>query len=433
MYRRCETAEACVGMRYYLSDADGTGGRIKAIPEDFIVKEISRYPDRHDDGRFAIAEVTSRNWETNRLVRIISRSIGISREKIGFAGTKDKRAVTTQLMSFEAPVESLSKVYLKDVTIENAYHSRRGVQIGDLIGNSFDITVRDCTASANEISPTIDSVSFQIGELGGFPNYFGVQRFGTSRPITHLVGRSIVHGNTREAVDIYLSQTSEHELPAVTESRKLLANRSYLPEALKTMPKTMSFERVIAEHLIKNPDDDIGAISKLPTNLQMMFTHAYQSYLFNMMLSKRMELNIPLDRPLEGDVVVPLDQNGTPLHERPVAVTSKNADLVEKQLRSGSALLTMSLFGSESEIADGEIGDIERNIIKKEGIVNENFLVTGLPHCSSKGSRREIICPVNDIKHCLTSDGYRLEFSLPKGNYATCLLREYMKAEMTSY
>ena len=432
MYRRCDTAESDIGMRYYLSGAEGTGGKLKTMPEDFIVREISKHPEGSEDGRFLIVEVTSRNWETNRLVRMMSRSMGISRERIGFAGTKDKRAVTTQLMSFEAPTESLSKVDLKDITFSNAYRSRRGIQIGDLIGNSFEITVRGCDASA-DISSTIESVSSDIKALSGFPNYFGVQRFGTSRPITHLVGKSIVQGNIREAVSIYMSQISEHEPPEVTEARKLLADRSDLTAAVRTMPKTMSFEKIMAEHLIKHPDDDIGAISQLPTNLQMMFTHAYQSYLFNMMLSRRMELSLPLDRPLEGDVVIPLDQDRVPLHERPVMVTSKNADLVERQLRSGKAFLTISLFGSDSKIHDGEMGEIERKIIEDEGMTNENFIVPGLPYCNSKGSRREIVCPVNDIEHRLTDDGYSVRFSLTKGNYATCLLREYMKSEMTSY
>jgi tRNA pseudouridine13 synthase len=195
----------------------------------------------------------------------------------------------------------------------------------------------------------------------------------------------------------------------------------------------MSFEKIMVEHLIKYPDDDIGAVSKLPPNLQMMFTHAYQSYLFNVMLSERMGSNIPLDRPVTGDVVIPLDPNGIPVHERPVTVTHKNIDLAEKQLRSGKAFITISLFGTETQITDGQMGEIERRIIENEKIGNGDFTVPGLPHCSSKGSRREIVCPVKDIIHNVSGNDYKLIFSLPKGNYATCLLREYMKSEMTSY
>jgi len=433
MYRKCSTAEAEIGMRYYLSSTDGTGGRIKAEPEDFVVKEISKHLEPSGEGKFVIAEVTSRNWETNRLVRMMSRAMNISRERIGFAGTKDKRAVTTQLMSFEIPDGTIEKIDLKDVSVNNAYRAKRGIQIGDLIGNSFEITVKDCAMAGEKIPSAIDSITAEVNSLKGFPNYFGVQRFGTTRPITHTVGEKLVRGDIRGAVDVYLSKISEFEQPDAIEARKLLANRSELKEAVRTMPKTMSFEKIMAEHLIQHPGDDVGAISMLPVNLQMMFTHAYQSYLFNVMLSKRMESGMSLDVPVEGDVVIPVDANRTPMHERPAAVTKKNIGLVEKQVRSGKAFITISLFGAESKIAEGPMGDIERKVIEDEKIKNEDFMIPGLPHCSSKGSRREIVCPVNDIVTSVTDNGYTVKFSLPKGNYATCLLREYMKSEMTSY
>ena len=115
----CRTAEAEVGMLYYLSSAEGTGGRLKETAEDFVVDEISSRPPAFDDGKFTIATVTARNWETNRMVRLLARQLGMSRDRIGFAGTKDKRAVTTQLMSFMCPPDKLSKVELQDLTISD--------------------------------------------------------------------------------------------------------------------------------------------------------------------------------------------------------------------------------------------------------------------------------------------------------------------------
>jgi tRNA pseudouridine13 synthase len=102
-------------------------------------------------------------------------------------------------------------------------------------------------------------------------------------------------------------------------------------------------------------------------------------------------------------------------------------------MRSGKAFLAISLFGTETEFADGVMGNIERKVVEDEKITNRDFVVPGLPHCCSKGSRREIICPVTEIASSVADSSYKLCFSLPKGNYATCLLREYMKSEMTSY
>lgn len=432
-YRYCRTAEANIGMNFYMTPVDGTGGRLKTLPEDFIVTEISDPPEPKENGKFVIAEVTTRNWETNRLIRLMSRNMGISRERIGFAGTKDKRAITTQLMSFEMPIEKLQDVNLKDVEIKNAYLGKRNIQIGDLIGNSFKIRVKECDVPPEKIEDTITSVISEIKKMGGFPNYFGVQRFGVIRPITHIVGESLVRGDIEGAVRRYLSDPSEYEEEDVRNARMELVSRNDWKELVKIMPDQLSFEKMMVFHLADNPDDWIGAIDVLPKNLQMMFVHAYQSYLFNMMLSKRMEIGLPLNIPVVGDVVIPLDSNKIPLHENPIISTEKNIDLVTRQVRAGRAYITISLFGSESLLAEGQMGDIEREIIKKEMIKAEDFIVPGLNHCSSKGSRREILCPIKDIGYELNDDGYSISFSLPKGNYATCLMREFMKSEMERY
>ena len=144
-------------MHNYLCDTEGTGGHLKTLPEDFIVREISDPPRKKDNGDYTIATVTARNWETNRLVRLMSRSMGVSRDRIGFAGTKDKRAVTTQLMSFYGTPDMVDKIDLKDVEIKDVYRGARGIGIGDLIGNDFEITVKDCTMDRTLIKETVDT------------------------------------------------------------------------------------------------------------------------------------------------------------------------------------------------------------------------------------------------------------------------------------
>ena len=200
----CRTAEAEIGMLYYLSSAEGTGGRLKAAAEDFVVEEVSSHPPAFPDGKFSIATVRARNWETNRMVRLMARQLGISRDKIGFAGTKDKRAVTTQLMSFMCPPDKLSQINLQDLEISDVYTARRGMAIGDLVGNRFGIRVTQVDKGADEISSIVDGVLSDIKSAGGFPNYFGVQRFGAVRPITHKVGELIVRGDVEGAVRCYV-------------------------------------------------------------------------------------------------------------------------------------------------------------------------------------------------------------------------------------
>lgn len=433
-FRECKTAEADVGMLYYISDAAGTGGRLKEQPEDFIVREISSRPDRTEGGRFTIATVTVRNWETNRMVRLLSRELGVSRERIGFAGTKDKRAITTQLMSFEVPVDDLQKVKLKDLTISDPYPAKRGMAIGDLVGNAFEIHVTQCVQPAAAVPGIVATVQQEIAACGGFPNYFGVQRFGVVRPITHKVGEFLVRGDIEGAVRCYLSDPSRSESAAAAAARQELRTRSDWKELLKLMPDELSFEKALVSHLIDVPDDWAGAINALPKNLQMMFVHAYQSYLFNLMISERIRRGLPLNRPTVGDIVVPLDADRNPAHDQQILATERNLDLVERQIKLGRAYVTAALFGSQTQLAEGEMGEIERQVIAAAHLRPEDFVIPALPHCTSEGSRREILCPVRDLKCQCEADGsYRVAFSLPKGNYATCLMREFMKSEMEDY
>ncbi len=138
-----------------------------------------------------------------------------------------------------------------------------------------------------------------------------------------------------------------------------------LEAAMREFPRTLTFERMLIGWLLRNPGDWSGAIRTLPPNLQMMFVHAYQSYLFNLILSERIRRGIPLDRPIVGDVVLPADRTGYADHDKPVPVTKFNLDLVEKSVRERKAYLSGVLFGSESKYAEGEMGEIERKVVEQ--------------------------------------------------------------------
>ncbi len=434
MYRPCGTAEADVGMLYYLTDCAGTGGCLKKEPQDFIVREVADAHSSSDNGKFTIADVTSTNWETNRLIRLLSKSMRISREKVGFSGTKDKRAVTTQRMSFECDPSKLGLVTLQDVEFSNVFRSDVPVKMGTHKGNRFTIKVSDPDTDAAATRETISAVTSQISEAGGFPNYYGIQRFGIARPVTHIVGEKIVRGDLKGAVEAYLFHPSQFEEEDVRLAREELrrCNGDYSSVDMQ-LPKTMGFEQILLTYLRENPEDYKGAIEAMPNNLQMMFTHAYQSYLFNFMLSERMARGLPLDRPIVGDTVIPVDADGVPSHEEPATVTDRNLRMAERQVSKGKAYVAITVFGSDGSFSEGEMGEIERKIIADAGVEAEDFMVTGLPHCSATGDWREVLCKVQDLRTDVRDDGYTLDFYLTKGNYATCLMREYLKADTARY
>ena len=112
-----EIAAAC-GLTGYSCEGKGIGGVLKSRFEDFRVEEVGRIPAIEPRGRFTVARVTLTNWETNRFVGKLAKSLGISKNRIWFSGTKDKRAITTQLLVIDAPQSKVSGFEMNDVDIE---------------------------------------------------------------------------------------------------------------------------------------------------------------------------------------------------------------------------------------------------------------------------------------------------------------------------
>ena len=426
-------AEKNIGIQTFFTSFKGVGGRLRTLPEDFVVKEISSYPPEKENGKFTIADVTATNWETNLLVRELSKRLCVSRKRISFAGTKDKRAKTSQLMSFyNISVEDLSNVIIKDVVIENVYCSDLPVKIGDLIGNSFIVIVRNIEKDINH--KQIQNIASSIVSIGGFPNFYGIQRFGVVRPITHVVGECIVMGDFEKAVMSYVANPIEGENKESFMVRDQLEKTHDFATALKCYPGYLNFEKAILNKLVTNPEDFVGALKELPQNLLTMFVYAYQSFLFNKMLSERIKNNLPLNKAVLGDVVLPVRKGVIDKNE--IKVKESNVEKVNKQISKGKAVVSSLLVGCDSEFSDGAMGKIEHKIVEKEKIDLRDFIIPDIPFISSKGSRRSLLAYVENFDFELVDDNLNdgklaliLKFELGKGCYATCLLREFMKTD----
>jgi tRNA pseudouridine13 synthase len=413
---------------FYTAGVPGIGGKLRATPEDFVVDEISILPPESVDGRFVVAKVWHRNWEANRLVRRLASNLHVGRMKVGFAGTKDGRSVATQLMSFDAPIEQVQALAIPDVLVSDAYRSKRMITIGDLVGNRFDIRVTEVEGAED----VIEDCRARLDALGGFPNYFGIQRFGTVRPITHLIGKDLVAGDLEAAVMRYAANPMDDGSQANDARRNLQETRDF-EKALKEFPMKLTFERTMIGYLKDRPGDYRGALRRLPNNLLMMFVHAYQSYMFNRMLSERIRRGLPVGRPIPGDRVLPVGRHGVPDQDSPVKVTLDNLEKAARQVEQGKAFVSGVLFGAESEYADGEMGEIERAVVESEGVSRKDFQIVGLREASSKGTRRELLAPYKNLIVEAGEGQARFRFSLNKGSYATCLMREFMKTSMDRY
>ena len=446
-YSKATIEEERIGLELFFTDTPGIGGRMKKQPEDFIVTErsIDIEPlseaelEKRDQTAplYTYAKVTSNNWENNRLVVHLARRLGLSHDKIFFAGSKDKRAVTTQLMAFRAPLEDVMAIKLEGVSLTDFFISGRLLKVGDLYGNDFEMNIHELEVPGQEALQLMERTSQQLKDLNGFPNYFGVQRFGIIRPNTHEIGKMIVEKRFEDALWLFIGHPIEGEPAHDYEVRSEFEKCWDFEWAIRNYPHHLVFERILIKYLLYHPEDYTGAILQLPKNLGTMFVNGYQSFLYNKIISERVRAGLPLNEPVIGDIVLPVDENRLPKHKTWIPVTEQNQDKFTKLCKRGKAFVSGVLFGNESEYALGDAGEIERKIIEKEGITRKDFIVPECPMLSSKGTRRELVGPVFNFDYQLENDGneeyIKVKFGLIKGTYATVLLREYVKGGIRSY
>nr|AAU84260.1 conserved hypothetical protein [uncultured archaeon GZfos9C4] len=443
--------EARIGIAFYSTRTEGIGGVIKTKPADFLVREITNREEQ-EEGKYLIAVLTKENWDTHSVINEISRRLRVSRNRIGFAGTKDKVAVTTQKISIwgeDIAETELERLKIADVSLKLIGRSNKAVSLGDLHGNEFEIVVRDIEGSKEEIKRKIAAITAEIANDGGVPNFFGVQRFGIRRPITHVVGKHLIRGELKEAVLSYISDVFPDESEEAKQARRLCKEGELkgLKDGLKKMPPFLRYEKAMLNELVKNgrgresinESDFLSAFSVLPKNLQKLFVHAYQAYLFNLVLSRRMKQNLPFDEALVGDVVCFRDRFGlADLHkDRVEKVTEDKIEAINRLIKRGRAFVTVPAFGYETEFAEGVEGEIERKVLGGGGVELNDFYIEKIPEISSKGIRRPVLVPVKvELSGEEVSDDdmnpgrnkVKLKFFLPKGSYATVVLREYMKS-----
>ena len=316
---------------------------IKQLPEDFVVKEISNVK-LFKAGGYAIFVLRKKNYTTERAVQQIADALHIDRKRIGYAGNKDKNAVTEQSISIKgAKKDKAEGLNLKDLKLKFLGYAKEPINLGDLKGNSFEIVVRNIKKSPVCLKRIV--------------NYFGEQRF--SR-FNAEIGRAIVKKDFEKAVDRVLDSIGDYE------------------------------KRVI-EHLHRHKNDFVGALKKIPWKVLKLYVHAYQSKLWN-------------------DVVSELANK---VKENSVVCDAENKKI--------------PLIGFATEVKDKNVKKIVEKVMQNEQVDFNDFVIRQIPDLSSEGSERELYADVRGLKIEELRDDelnkgmkkVKIKFSLGRGSYAT--------------
>jgi len=438
--------ERMLGIEAYASQSLGIGGRIRQFTGDFVVEEVLMDGSKAQvssietlqpvgGGRYLIYVLVKQDWDTFLAIKKVARRLGISPKRIQIAGIKDAKAFTAQHISIRGVTpERVSRVRIKDIALYPLRFSDERVYSQLLLGNQFHITIRTISHSSSVIEKRVKNIQNELSSLGGVPNFFGHQRFGTIRPITHIVGKLLVHGDLERAALTFLAKPSPYEHPESREARQQLQDAQDFVEALRYFPTHLKYERLMLVHLAKQSKDFIGAFRKLPSKLRRLFVQAYQSFLFNKFLSQRMKREVDFNDVQVGDYVVHLDKYGLPTIEFEQA-TAQSLSSVKKALKKGRMQVAIPLIGFKQHPSEGVQGEIEKEILEDENVIPRNFYIPSMSETGAAGRLRTVLVPIPDLSvEEATRDSassskrkIRLNFTLHRGSYATVLLREFMK------
>ncbi len=290
-------------------------GYIKLLPQDFIVEEILPdgtlitvdpgllIGDITAEGKTYYAELVKVGIDTLAAKDEIAATLGIDGKNIGFAGIKDRLALTSQRISIRNMVDSaeFEKINAENFFLKNIVRGKGAVANGDLKGNRFIILLRLPKELSKEEIAGIRKRAQEIKE-DGFWNFFYFQRFGTPRLLSHWLGLLLLKGRYEEVIRTFLTYAAARELPYFKNIRKEIAdmwgNWQGIYERLKPFPYHFHHELSFISYLIEHPADFLGALHTLQDQVRL-WMYAYDCFLFNRKLSELIRGGeVPVSLPL---------------------------------------------------------------------------------------------------------------------------------------
>jgi tRNA pseudouridine13 synthase len=383
--------------------------KLKQQPDDFQVEEITAVRPGAD-GPFALYRLEKSGWSTPDALAALRRRWRVEPRRLSYGGLKDRHAHTVQYLTvFHGPRRNLRH---HDITVTYLGQVGAPYTSQDIAGNRFHLTVRDLAPAA------LPEVECRLGQVAaeGLPNYFDDQRFGSvAGEGGEFIGRLLVRGRFEEALRLALTEPYEYDRAEQKQEKRLLtAHWGEWGRLLEQLPR--GHARSLVDYLRAHPGDFRGAVVRLRPELRGLYLSAYQSHLWNRILSKWLRTHCPADRlrPVRlrlGEVPFP-DGLDAPLRE----------ELAALQLPLPSARLRLEPDDRRAESVNA--------VLAEEGLALRDLQVKGVRELFFSRGERAALCRPRQLAFQAAPDERRpgrqkllLHFELPRGSYATLLVK----------
>ncbi|MEO2264600.1 MAG: tRNA pseudouridine(13) synthase TruD [Nitrosopumilus sp.] len=381
-----------IGISVYSTNFNGIGGKIRVQSEDFQVTEIiskrSQKSINEQDG-YAVYKLTKKKIDTTHALSSIFRKKGIRLKSLGL---KDASAITEQFVCSGNKGKALENFSTEKYSLEKVGYVKKPLTKKDMIANHFKIKISDCSDGLSAFT-----------EYEKILNFYGYQRFGSKRPVTHLIGKAILQRDFLKAVELILSFTSTYDSKENTEIREKLSDPQNYEKYFDKVPFQMDIERIVLKEMIEH-SDPLRAIRAIHLSLRRFYISAYQSFIFNQSLSSAYLDGENLFEAQSSDVC--FDFKG----------------IIGKYVKGLDQYLALPFVGYsyyKKTRFDYQIS----KILEQEEIAPKDFFIKEMQEVSSEGGFRQAAIHCSDY----SSHDNMVDFSLSRGSFATILLREIMK------
>ena len=383
-----------LGISVYSTKFSGCNGKIKLENEDFVVTEVlskkSQSAISENEG-YAVYKLKKTGIDTRHALENIFKK---HRVRLKALGLKDASAVTEQFVCSMNKSKPISNLDEKKYSLRKVGFVKKPLSKKDMIGNNFKIKISENTSSFSGFD-----------EYCKILNFFGYQRFGSKRPVTHLIGKALVQKNFDKAATTLVSFTSEFDSSENNEIRKKLEDKSNYSKIVNDMSATMDLEKTIVDEMIKH-NNPVKAIRALPLSIRRFFVQAFQSLIFNKTLSYAYDAGEELFRPQKDDVCY--DKN----------------NLIGKYVNDPEQRLSVPVVG-HSYYKKTRFHYYVEKVLEQEEVLAKDFFIKEMQEISNEGGFRNSAIKCDDF----SIQNNFITFTLSRGSYATIVLREIMKPE----